>query len=40
LRSKLGSQVLEIVSAIRGEAQEDVAANVRANTEKVFFKSG
>ncbi|OWZ09857.1 Deoxyribonuclease TATDN1 [Phytophthora megakarya] len=33
-------QVLEIVSAIRGEDQVDVAARVLENTEKVFFKSG
>ncbi|KAG7384155.1 TatD DNase [Phytophthora pseudosyringae] len=33
-------QVLEIISAIRGEAQQDVAARVLDNTEKVFFKGG
>ncbi|RLN70164.1 hypothetical protein BBJ28_00000271 [Nothophytophthora sp. Chile5] len=31
------SQVLEIVSAIRGEAQEEVAARVYENTQRVFF---
>ncbi|KAL4115455.1 hypothetical protein PRIC2_013616 [Phytophthora ramorum] len=33
-------QVLEIVSAIRGETQDDVAATVLDNTEKVFFNTG
>ncbi|CAI5710037.1 unnamed protein product [Peronospora effusa] len=33
-------QVLEIISGIRGEPQEDIAISVLENTEKVFFKKG